>query len=55
MAAESIVKQFFNLIDAHYGMSLHHIGDGDGISKEDADEIRKLYASYALDSEYLDE
>lgn len=30
------------LIDAHYGVSYHHIGDGDGISKEMADKLREF-------------
>jgi len=28
------------LIDAHYGMSFHHIGDGDGLTADEAAEIR---------------
>lgn len=38
---ELVESMLENLIDAHYGTSLHHIGDGDGLSDDDAAEIRE--------------
>ena len=32
------------LIDSHYGMATHHIGDGDGIPDEMAEKIRIYWA-----------
>jgi hypothetical protein len=40
------VEAFFALKDAHYGVSNTHIGDGDGLSDEDAEEIKGLYSKY---------
>ena len=45
--AEILSAFFFDLVDAHYGTSVHHIGDGDGISAINADLMRKLYDKYA--------
>lgn len=33
------------LVDNHYGTSLHHIGDGDGFSTHEADELRRWIKS----------
>ena len=33
---------FLSVVDAHYGTSYHHIGDGDGIPKTEADQLRVL-------------
>ena len=41
---EEAVWAFLEVIDAHYGASYHHIGDGDGITLENADKIRALIA-----------
>lgn len=43
-AAPDYKWAFELLVDVHYGTGFHHIGDGDGIPKEDADKIRKLLA-----------
>ena len=40
-ASPDMFRMLKNLIDAHYGSSFHHIGDGDGIPEAEADEIRK--------------
>ena len=45
--AEKIVGMFFDLVDAHYGSAIHHIGDGDGIYECDADKMREMYKKYA--------
>lgn len=45
--AEKIVGMFFDLVDAHYGSAVHHIGDGDSIDKETADKMREMYNEYA--------
>lgn len=34
-------EMFRRLIDAHYGTDLHHIGDGDGLTGEEAEDIRR--------------
>jgi hypothetical protein len=39
---KSVENAFLDMIDAHYGTSIHHIGDGDGIEKKRADELRQL-------------
>lgn len=30
------------LIDAHYGIGFHHIGDGDGIPEDEASALREF-------------
>ncbi len=37
--SEAAVK---SLVDAHYGMSYHHIGDSDGMTKAEADVVRAI-------------
>jgi hypothetical protein len=39
---QTLEDSFLELIDAHYGASLHHIGDGDGIEHEQAERLRTL-------------
>ena len=45
--AEKIVGMFFDLVGAHYGSAVHHIGDGDSIYEDEADEMRGIYKKYA--------
>ena len=44
--AAVVIDAFFQLIDAHYGTSEHHIGDGDGIDKKTANGIRTVWKKY---------
>ena len=44
--AEAMACAFFELIDAHYGGSIHHIGDGDGLSEDQVKIIKDLYVKY---------
>jgi hypothetical protein len=44
LAAADYKWAFEELIDSHYGAARHHIGDGDGLTKGDADRMRKLLA-----------
>ena len=46
--SKEINNLFFEIIDSIYGSSPHHIGDGDGISTENADRIRELYKKYSI-------
>ena len=55
--AEKMVGLFFDLIDAHYGSAVHHIGDSDSIDEETANKMREMYNEYAssyfmLDNKY---
>lgn len=36
---EKLERMFRNLFDVHYGTSYHHCGDGDGLKKENAEEM----------------
>lgn len=38
---EALEHMLEALLDAHYGASLHHIGDGDGISVGEAEQLRE--------------
>jgi len=40
--AARLKKALDSLFDAHYGMSYHHCGDGDGLNPEEAAEIVAL-------------
>lgn len=48
---EKAERMLDSLIDAHYGGSFHHIGDGDGIPKEEADELREWSNTYRVKGE----
>lgn len=44
-------SRFFDvLLDAHYGTAYHHIGDGDGIAEDVADEIRAYIKRKSADN-----
>ncbi len=48
-----VTDAFFQLLDAHYGSSMHHVGDGDGVDEETAGRIVALYEKYG--EQYWDE
>ena len=52
--AEDMCSLFIDMVDSIYGSSVHHIGDGDGIEKKNADRIRELLSKYK-DSYYKDD
>ena len=39
-------EMLVELLDSHYGMATHHIGDGDGIPDEMAEKIKAYWADY---------
>lgn len=41
------------LIDAHYGTSLHHVGDGDGLTEVEADNIKTIMENFNIFKHYL--
>lgn len=45
--AKQIICCFFHTIDSIYGGSYHHIGDGDGISKSDAEKIMEIMKQHS--------
>jgi len=42
----ALLNMLITLIDAHYGTSIHHIGDSDGIPEKEAAEIREFWTAY---------
>lgn len=43
---DKLEKMLVTIIDANYGASPHHIGDGDGIPEREANEIRLWWETY---------
>lgn len=46
---EQLTRMLANVIDANYGTDVHDIGNGDGLSPEEAAEIQTWWQEY-LDS-----
>lgn len=40
---ETLQELLNELIDCHYGVATHHIGDGDGLSDEVAEKLRNYW------------
>lgn len=47
--AEDYKRMLINVLDIHYGGAVHHIGDGDGLSKSEAIEISEFWQTYLED------
>lgn len=41
--ADDYRRMLVNVLDAHYGGAVHHIGDGDGLPEHEAAEIREFW------------
>ena len=44
--ADDYKRMLINVIDANYGSSFHHIGDGDGIPSKEAAEIAEFWREH---------
>lgn len=42
-AVEELESMLAKVLDAHYGLAFHHIGDGDGIKPEMAKKLAKWW------------
>jgi len=43
---EALKEMLNELIDCHYGVAVHHIGDGDGLSKEMTEKIKAHWQAH---------
>jgi len=43
---EALKEMLNELIDANYGIQVHHIGDGDGLSEEMADKVKVYWQAH---------
>lgn len=44
--AQKLGSLLLGIVDAHYGASLHHLGDGDGLTKKEVDDIKCTVTNY---------
>jgi len=44
-ARTKVEDMLASVLDSHYGVATHHIGDGDGIDPREATEIRAWWAA----------
>lgn len=41
---EELEEMLDSVLDAHYGSETNHIGDGDGLSDDEANKLRSWYS-----------
>ena len=49
-SVDDLEKMLNEVLDAHYGVATHHIGDGDGISPEMAEKIKVYWRKHLTEA-----